>query len=130
MPHAGPRPGVTKGQTVAMRDPEVRYAERDGDYLAYSVFGAGTHDLAVLQSRTPIDLIWELPQLATFMEALGRMARVIVWDSRGAGASDPVDDPTGSGSEMLADDIATVMGAAGADRVTVLDLAGGGITNT
>ena len=47
-----------------VEEPAVRYAERNGDYLAYTVFGSGSHDLAVNQSRTPIDLMWELPQLA------------------------------------------------------------------
>jgi class 3 adenylate cyclase len=105
--------------------PEVRYAECNGDYLAYSVFGSGNRDLALLQSRAPIDLIWEQPQFAAFMEALGRMARVIVWDARGAGASDPPGDAT-SGVEQTADDIATVMDAAGCERADLLDLANGG----
>ena len=113
-------------KTAAVRDTEVRYAERNGDYLAYSVFGSGSHDLAVLQSRTPIDLMWELPQLAAFMEALGRMARVIVWDGRGSGASDPVRGPNSSSNEIFTDDMATVMDAAGAERVTILDLSNGG----
>ena len=99
--------------------------ERNGDYLAYTVFGAGSHDLAVMQSRTPIDLMWELPQLAAFMEALGRMARVIVWDARGAGASDPIRDPSNSTNESTVDDIATVLDAAAADRVTLFDANGG-----
>ena len=75
-----------------MRDAEVRYVERDGGYLAFSVFGEGPNDLAITQGRFPIDLMRELPQLAAFMEALGRMARVIVWDQRGYGASDPIHD--------------------------------------
>ena len=112
-------------KTAAVEEAEVRYAERNGDYLAYSVFGSGNHDLAVLQSRTPIDLMWELPQLAAFMEALGRMARVIVWDARGAGASDPMEAGKSS-VESAADDIATVLDAAAAERVTFLDFANGG----
>jgi len=110
-----------------VEEPQVRYAERNGDYLAYCVFGSGNHDVSVLQSRTPIDLMWELPQLAEFMEALGRLARVIVWDGRGAGASDPMD--VGKSSfESTADDIATVLDAAAAERVTLLDLSNGGST--
>src|SRR4051812_27670214 len=113
-------------KTAVVRETEVRYAERNGDFLAYSVFGAGSHDLALMQSRTPIDLMWELPQLAEFLEALGRMARVIVWDARGAGASDPIRDSSSSSDEILADDMATVFDAAGAERVTIFDVANGG----
>src|SRR5689334_13501506 len=67
---------------------EVWYTERDGGHLAFTVFGEGAIDLAIPQNRFPIDLIWEWPHLATFMESLGRMARVITWDCRGFGASD------------------------------------------
>jgi class 3 adenylate cyclase len=103
-----------------VRDAEVRYLERDGDFLAFSVFGEGSRDLAIAQSRFPIDLMWELPALASFMEALGRMARVIVWDSRGFGASDPVSGPYTM--EIACEDRRAVLDAAGADRVTMFEL--------
>ena len=51
-----------------MRDAEVRFAEHDGIYLAFTVFGEGPVDVAVSQARFPIDLMWDLPQLAGFME--------------------------------------------------------------
>jgi hypothetical protein len=70
-------------QTGSVRHSEVRYVERDGKYLAYTVFGEGRTDLAIPSNRFPIDLIWEWPQLATFMEALGQLARVIAFDNRG-----------------------------------------------
>ena len=63
-----------------MRDAEVRYAEHDGKYLAYEVFGSGPTDLLITQRACPLDLLWDLPQLASFMEALGGFARVIVFD--------------------------------------------------
>ena len=116
---------LVRARLPGVEEPAVRYAERNGDYLAYTVFGSGNHDLAVNQARTPIDLMWELPQLAAFMEALGRMARVIVWDARGAGASDPMEAGKSS-VESTADDVATVLDAAGAERVTCFDLANGG----
>ena len=104
-------------KTDDVRHAEVRYAERDGDYLAFTVFGDGPIDLAVPQSRVPIDLMWEWPQLATFMETLGRMARVITYDVRGFGASDPVLDPTVASAEGFADDIRTVLHAADSRRI-------------
>jgi class 3 adenylate cyclase len=107
-----------------VRDAEVRYVERDGDYLAYTVFGDGPIDLAVSQSRFPIDLMWDLPQLAGFMEALGRMARVIAWDARGWGASDPISD-LDARFETYADDMHTVLDTAGSDRMTLFDMSAG-----
>jgi len=70
----------------------------------------------------PIDLMWELPQLAAFVEALGRLARVIVWDQRGFGASDPVPDATAARTEMFADDMLAILEAANADRVTAFEM--------
>ena len=109
---------------TVVRDAEVRYVERGGDYLAMSVFGEGPVDLAVTQSRFPIDLMWDLPQLAAFMEALGHMARVIAWDHRGYGASDPI-PYTDSRLETMADDLHTVLEAAGSDRATVFQMSVG-----
>jgi pimeloyl-ACP methyl ester carboxylesterase len=101
-------------------DTEVRYAEHAGRYLAFSVFGDGPHDLAVQQWRWPIDLMWDLPQLASFMESLGRMARVIVYDTRGIGASDPSSGTAAVEDES--DDLLAILDTAGSDRVTVFDM--------
>jgi class 3 adenylate cyclase len=111
-----------RARLTCVRQAEVRYAERDGDYLAYSVFGDGPNDLAIAQGRFPIDLMWELPQLAAFMDALGRLARVIVWDSRGVGASDPLRDLSAANAEVFADDLSTVLDAAACDRVSIFGL--------
>jgi class 3 adenylate cyclase len=113
-----------------VRDAEVRYAERDGDYLAFSVFGDGSTDLAIPSSRFPIDLIWDLPQLAAFMEALGRLARVIVWDARGCGASDPILQPVAAQAEVFADDTRAILQAADSQRATLFDMAGSSIAAT
>jgi class 3 adenylate cyclase len=113
-------------QTGGVRHAEVRYAERDGDYLAFTVFGEGPTDLVIPQNRVPIDLIWEWPHLATFMEALGRLARVITWDGRGFGASDPVLDPTASTTEGFADDLRAVLRAADSERASLFDMGSGG----
>jgi len=61
-----------------MWDVEVKYAVRDGGRIAYEVFGSGPIDLVFNTYGTcPIDLIWDLPQLARFMDVLGGVARVI-----------------------------------------------------
>jgi class 3 adenylate cyclase len=104
---------------------EVWYTERDGGHLAFTVFGDGPIDLAIPQNRFPIDVIWEWPHLAAFMEALGRMARVITWDCRGFGASDTLGAPSESDAEAFADDMATVLQAADSERATVFDLGSG-----
>lgn len=113
------------GKTAVVRDIEVRFAGRDGKRVAFEVFGNGPCDVIVIQHACPIDLLWDLPQLASFMEALGGFARVIAFDSRGAGASDPIPDYESATLEAGADDVLAVLDAAGAERATVLDLSFG-----
>jgi class 3 adenylate cyclase len=109
-------------KTERVRAIDVDYVVRDGAAIAFEVFGDGPVDLLVTQHLSPIDLLWELPQLAEFMEALGRMARVIAFDARGHGASDPLATTAGAaGMESSADDLLAVLDAAGADRVTILE---------
>jgi class 3 adenylate cyclase len=105
-----------------VHDVEVRYAVRDGKRLAYELFGSGPFDIALFQSACPIDLMWDLPQLASFMETLGRFARVIAYDPLGQGASDPIPDQRAATAEMFADDLLAVLDAAGSQRATILDL--------
>jgi hypothetical protein len=74
---------------TAVRDSGVRWVERDGKWLVYEVFGSGPSDILVVQHSFPIDLLWYLPQLASFMETLGGFARVIVFDGLGWGCLGP-----------------------------------------
>jgi class 3 adenylate cyclase len=111
-----------------VRESVVRFAQCGDDYVAYTVFGTGPVDLAVVQARFPIDLMWELGALAAFMDSLGHMARVIVYDSRGNGASDPLGGPLDHASflEQGFDDLLAVLDAVESERATILDLGTGG----
>jgi len=108
-----------------MGETEVRYAERDGQYLTFTVFGDGPVDLAIGNSRYPVDLLWELPQLASFLDVLGSMARVIIFDNRGMGGSDSVAETDASLTEATSDDLLAVLDAAGSIRPTLLDMTQG-----
>jgi pimeloyl-ACP methyl ester carboxylesterase len=105
-----------------VRDAEVRFAEHDGMCVAYEVFGTGPVDLIVAQQVCPIDLIWYLPQFASFMEALGVFARVIVFDPLGMGASDSFPNLEAATLEATIDQLFAVLEAAHVDRVTLFDM--------
>jgi class 3 adenylate cyclase/pimeloyl-ACP methyl ester carboxylesterase len=105
-----------------VRDAEVRYAVRDGTRLAYEVFGTGSCDIVLFQSVCPIDLMWDLPELASFLETLGTIGRVIAYDPRGLGASDPSSDDGAAIIETHADDLLAVLSASGSRRATIFDL--------
>jgi class 3 adenylate cyclase len=116
-----------RARLADVRDVDVEYVVlEDGASIAYEVFGSGPVDVLVNVGIWPIDLMWDLPQLAEFMDALGRVARVIAFDPRGIGASDPL--PTtasGGGMEHHAASRLAVLDAAGAERATLFDLSQG-----
>jgi pimeloyl-ACP methyl ester carboxylesterase len=62
-----------------------------GADIAYQVLGDGPLDLVYLNGLTEhIDMQWEHPLMARFLERLASFSRLIIFDRRGAGASDPV----------------------------------------
>jgi class 3 adenylate cyclase len=89
------------------------------------VFGAGPIDLVLAQSWCPIDLLWELPQLASFLDMLAGLARVIVLDNLGSGASDAVTDRVAAPIETFADVTLAVMDAVRSPRAVVFDASAG-----
>lgn len=59
--------------------------------IAYQAFGDGPVDLVFVPGFiSHIELAWEEPYLARFLRRLAAFARVIFFDKRGTGLSDPV----------------------------------------
>src|SRR4051794_34122143 len=99
--------------------PETRYAGPPGARVAYQVFGGGPLDLVVGTGPVSnIDLIWEEPAAARFYGGLASFARVAIFDRRGTGLSDPIDEAPIL--EQQAQDLRTVADAAGMERPAVL----------
>jgi len=75
--------------------PRTRYATAaDGSQIAYQVIGEGATDLVYLTgSVSHVDVRWEHPAGARFLERLASFTRLILFDRRGVGASDrfPID---------------------------------------
>jgi class 3 adenylate cyclase len=104
--------------------PETKYAKSGGVHIAYQVFGEGELDLVLVPGfTTHVELAWEYEPSARFLEGLASFARVITFDRRGSGLSDPVADaPT---LEQRMDDVRAVMDAAGCERAALLGLSEG-----
>ena len=106
-----------------MFEPETRYARGRGGYVAYQVFGDGPLDLIVgTGPASNIDLIWDQPAAARFYSQLGGFARVALFDRRGTGLSDAIDEAPIL--EQQADDIRVVADAAGMERPALLMISG------
>jgi class 3 adenylate cyclase len=101
-----------------MEIPDVKYA-RSGDVaIAYQVVGDGPRDLVFVRG-TLADLLagWDQPLFVDHIEGLARFSRVLLFDKRGSGLSDPVRQvPT---LETRMDDIRAVMDAAGSERAVL-----------
>lgn len=104
--------------------PQTRYA-RSGDVgIAYQVVGEGEMDLVLaFPFLSHLDLLWESPALAHFVNRLATFARVILFDRRGVGLSDPV--ASAATLEERMDDVRAVMDAAGSERAALLGMSEG-----
>ena len=103
---------------------ETRYARSGDVHVAYQEFGGGDLDLVLVPGFvTHVELIWESEPSARFLDALSSFARVINFDRRGSGLSDPVADaPT---LEERMDDVRAVMDAAGSERAVLMGISEG-----
>jgi pimeloyl-ACP methyl ester carboxylesterase/class 3 adenylate cyclase len=112
--------------------PTTRYAAGDGGYVAYQVFGSGTVDVLFIPSWLQnLDVMWDEPSLAKYLDRLGSFGRVICFDKRGSGVSDHVPLAPVPTVEQWVDDAATALDATGTDRVAVIgDTEGGPVAMT
>jgi class 3 adenylate cyclase len=113
--------------------PETRYARgHDDAYVAYQVFGSGSLDLVFMTGwGTNLDVMWEEPSLAAYLDRLGSFARVVLFDKRGSGVSDPVPLTSLPTIEQWTDDARTALDAAGMEKAVVLgDTEGGPMAAT
>jgi pimeloyl-ACP methyl ester carboxylesterase len=112
---------------AATSAPRVNYA-RSGDVnIAYQVVGTGPIDLVfVMGWVSHLEYFWNEPSFARFLERLGSMARLILFDKRGTGLSDPVPVTQLPTLEQRLDDVRAVMDAAGSRRAVLLGVSEGG----
>jgi len=108
-------------------EPETRYARsRDGD-VAYQVLGEGPLDVVFVPTwNTNVDVMWEEPSLARFLRRLASLGRLLCFDKRGTGVSDPVSLAALPTLEQWNDDVRAVMDAVGSQRAALVGVAEGG----
>lgn len=105
-----------------MPAPEVRYAKTpDGAHLAFAVLGSGAVDLVEVGGGTnmSIEAAYDEPRWQGYLTALGSFARLIRFDPRGIGLSDPL-GTSGATIEQYANDTVAVMDAAGSKEAALL----------
>jgi pimeloyl-ACP methyl ester carboxylesterase/class 3 adenylate cyclase len=105
--------------------PDTRYAKSGEINIAYQVVGDGPLDLVFVPGFiSHLDLQWADPRIARFLNRLASFSRLILFDKRGTGLSDPVAAPAPLEDRM--DDVRAVMDAAGSERAALFGLSEGG----
>ncbi len=105
--------------------PETMYAKSGPVSIAYQVIGDGAVDLVLVPGFVShVEVAWEEPRLARFLARLASFSRLIVFDKRGTGMSDPVASPPSMDERM--DDIGAVMDAVGSARAAMFGISEGG----
>jgi pimeloyl-ACP methyl ester carboxylesterase len=113
-------------EPVASAPPVGVHYARSGDVnIAYQVVGHGPIDLVfVMGWVSHLEYFWREPSFARFLTRLAGFARLILFDKRGTGLSDPVTQlPT---LEQRMDDVRAVLDAVGSKRAALLGVSEGG----
>jgi pimeloyl-ACP methyl ester carboxylesterase len=98
--------------------PETLYAKSGDVHVAYQVVGDAPIDLVYIPNGPHhVELNWENPPVARFLERLASLARLIAFDKRGTGMSDRVAGVPTLDSRM--DDVRAVMDAAESDSAVI-----------
>ena len=111
--------------------PETQYTRVGDIHIAYQVLGQGPPDILLLdQWFSHMEAQWDVRPLAEFRQRLASFGRLIMYDKRGSGLSDPVPTSTLPAIEEWMDDVPAVLDAVGSEKAAVVANLGGGIMAT
>ena len=103
----------------------TRYARNGEARIAYQVIGDGPFDLIVVPGFVSnVEYLWEIPGVAAVIERFASYARLITWDKRGTGLSDPLLRLPPLEERM--DDMLAVLDAAGSEQAALFGVSEGG----
>jgi pimeloyl-ACP methyl ester carboxylesterase len=122
--------GLLNGPKIAISAPvaggivqsvETRYARIGRDRIAYQTLGHGPPDLVfTFGSYSHVDIAWEDPGIALFLRALASFSRLILFDRRGTGASDPVLPDAVPPWEGYAEELNAVLDEVGSEQTAIM----------
>ena len=108
-----------------MEPSETRYAKAGDLNIGYKVLGDGPLDLVFVPGIVShLDLLWTSAHWEYFANRLGSFARVVFFDKRGTGVSDPTHGVEPLDARM--DDIRAVMDAVGMESAALFGISEGG----
>ncbi len=118
-------PALPRPRTSGDRHAPIRYTRSDDLHIAYQVTGSGDIDIVLISGFVShLDLDWDDPRHAHFLERLGTMGRLIRFDKRGTGMSDR--PPGVPDLETRMHDVLAVMDAVGSEHAVLVGYTEGG----
>ena len=110
-----------------MDAPETRYASTALGDIAYQVVGEGPFDLLLVNPMSRcIDTLWDYDPAAEMLLRLARSCRLILFDRRGCGISDPLPADLPPTWEDWLDDMLAVLDAFRYARLNLVEHVEGG----
>ncbi len=110
--------------------PRTRYAKSGQVHIAFQVLGEGPLDVVFVPGWiSHLELRWEHPGTTRMLRRLASFSRLILFDKRGTGLSDPVPIHQLPTLEERMDDVRAVMDAAGSARAALMGISEGGPMN-
>jgi pimeloyl-ACP methyl ester carboxylesterase len=107
--------------------PTVRFTKSGDVNIAYGVVGDGPVDLVWVPGWVSnLEISWDDPSYARFLDRLASFSRLIVFDKRGTGLSDRVPISELPTIEQRMDDVRAVMDAVGSERAVLFGASEGG----
>lgn len=104
---------------------EIDYARNGEVAIAYQTVGEGPLDLAVIGGFVGnLEILWESPPAARFLDRLASFSRVILWDKREQGLSDRLGQPPTLEQGM--EDLLCVLDRVGSARPALVGVSEGG----
>ena len=107
--------------------PETRYAvTRDGTHIAYRVMGTGSPELVFIPPwMSSVELDVDDPYVGPTIQRLASIGRLVSYDKRGGGMSEPLAPGGYPTLEERVDELVAVLDAVGSERPTVFTGADG-----
>jgi class 3 adenylate cyclase len=107
--------------------PKTHYAKSGDVNIAYQVLGDGPRDIVHVPGFVSnVEVMWEDPGMARFLQRLASFSRLIVFDKRGTGLSDPVPADDLPSLEVRIGDLTAVMESADSRSATIFGHSEGG----
>jgi class 3 adenylate cyclase len=121
-PRRGTNPVFSTDCAAVIEPPETRYATtKEGLHIAYQVVSDGPLDIVMaLDGPVLTEVVWDEPRAAGILRRLASFSRLVIFDRRGFGASDPIPASQYPTVEESMDDVGAVMDTVGSEQAALV----------